>query len=39
MTDLDEALVWVYFHSNVEAYNCVECWGPLVEAAKVRPNP
>ncbi|CAK9191990.1 hypothetical protein BDL97_01G096700 [Sphagnum fallax] len=32
--DLDEALVWVYFHSNVEAYNRVECWGPLVEAAK-----
>ncbi|KAH8955056.1 hypothetical protein BDL97_08G114900 [Sphagnum fallax] len=32
--DLDNALVWVYFHSNVEEYNRVECWGPLVEAAK-----
>ncbi len=38
MTDLDNALVWVYFHSNVEEYNRVECWGPLVEAAKVWTN-
>lgn len=28
-------MVWVYFHSNVKEYNRVECWGPLVEAAKV----
>ncbi|XVE64932.1 hypothetical protein DITRI_Ditri07aG0141600 [Diplodiscus trichospermus] len=27
-----EALVWVYFHSNVPEFNRVECWGPLVEA-------
>lgn len=33
--DLDNAMVWVYFHSNVKEYNRVECWGPLVEAAKV----
>ncbi|XP_057865127.1 protein STAY-GREEN homolog, chloroplastic [Cryptomeria japonica] len=33
--ELEEALVWVYFHSNVEEYNRVECWGPLVEAANV----
>jgi hypothetical protein len=32
--DLDNAMVWVYFHSNVKDYNRVECWGPLVEAAK-----
>ncbi|KAH9300496.1 hypothetical protein KI387_012079, partial [Taxus chinensis] len=32
--ELEEALVWVYFHSNVKEYNCVECWGPLLEAAK-----
>lgn len=32
--DLDNAMVWVYFHSNVKEYNRVECWGPLVEAAK-----
>lgn len=33
--DLDNSLVWVYFHSNVREYNRLECWGPLVEAAKV----
>ncbi|CAN8230917.1 unnamed protein product [Cochlearia groenlandica] len=30
--ELQEALVWVYFHSNVEEFNKVECWGPLWEA-------
>ncbi|VVB12010.1 unnamed protein product [Arabis nemorensis] len=29
---LQEALVWVYFHSNVDEFNRVECWGPLWEA-------
>nr|PNR58080.1 hypothetical protein PHYPA_005075 [Physcomitrium patens] len=33
--DLDNSLVWVYFHSNVNEYNRLECWGPLAEAAKV----
>uniref|UniRef100_A0A1D1Z751 Tryptophan synthase beta chain 2 n=1 Tax=Anthurium amnicola TaxID=1678845 RepID=A0A1D1Z751_9ARAE len=31
--ELEEALVWVYFHSNLPEYNKVECWGPLREAA------
>ncbi|OMO81010.1 Staygreen protein [Corchorus olitorius] len=31
--ELQEALVWVYFHSNIPEFNRVECWGPLVEAA------
>lgn len=30
--ELQEALVWVYFHSNVNEFNRVECWGPLWEA-------
>lgn len=30
--ELQEALVWVYFHSNVPEFNKVECWGPLKEA-------
>ncbi|XP_071707620.1 protein STAY-GREEN 1, chloroplastic-like [Rutidosis leptorrhynchoides] len=30
--DLQEALVWVYFHSNIPEFNRVECWGPLQEA-------
>lgn len=33
--ELFNAPVWVYFHSNVEDYNRVECWGPLVYAIKV----
>eukprot|EP00246_Nothoceros_aenigmaticus_P001296 TRINITY_DN117_c0_g1_i1.p1 TRINITY_DN117_c0_g1~~TRINITY_DN117_c0_g1_i1.p1 ORF type:complete len:331 (-),score=41.36 TRINITY_DN117_c0_g1_i1:1070-2062(-) len=32
--ELAAALVWVYFHSNVKAYNKLECWGPLAEAAE-----
>lgn len=31
--ELEEALVWVYFHSNLPEFNRVECWGPLKEAA------
>jgi hypothetical protein len=38
VADLDNSLVWVYFHSNVSEYNRLECWGPLVEAAKVSPG-
>ncbi|KAI7738069.1 hypothetical protein M8C21_018058 [Ambrosia artemisiifolia] len=30
--ELQEALVWVYFHSNVKEFNRVECWGPLMKA-------
>ncbi|KAK9076725.1 hypothetical protein SSX86_005059 [Deinandra increscens subsp. villosa] len=31
--ELQEALVWVYFHSNVQEFNRVVCWGPLKEAS------
>ncbi|XP_021901694.1 protein STAY-GREEN, chloroplastic-like [Carica papaya] len=27
--ELEEALVWVYFHSNIPEFNKVECWGPI----------
>lgn len=30
--ELQEASVWVYFHSNIQEFNRVECWGPLTEA-------
>ncbi|XAR70361.1 hypothetical protein NMG60_11027192 [Bertholletia excelsa] len=30
--ELEEALVWVYFHSNTAEFNKVECWGPLKDA-------
>ncbi|CAN1243649.1 Protein STAY-GREEN 1, chloroplastic, partial [Linum perenne] len=30
--ELQEALVWVYFHSTIPEFNKVECWGPLVDA-------
>lgn len=32
--ELETALVWVYFHSNVKEFNRVECWGPLCDASK-----
>lgn len=32
--ELQNAPVWVYFHSNMEEYNRLECWGPLSEATK-----
>ncbi|CAL5073134.1 unnamed protein product [Urochloa decumbens] len=31
--ELEEATVWVYFHSNIPRFNRVECWGPLRDAA------
>ncbi|XP_011071902.1 protein STAY-GREEN, chloroplastic-like [Sesamum indicum] len=31
--ELQDALVWVYFHSNLPEFNKVECWGPLKEAS------
>ncbi|KAK3010528.1 hypothetical protein RJ639_011341 [Escallonia herrerae] len=30
--ELQEASVWVYFHSKIPEFNKVECWGPLKEA-------
>ncbi|GAB2259601.1 hypothetical protein Droror1_Dr00010456 [Drosera rotundifolia] len=30
--ELQDAMVWVYFHSNIEEYNKVECWGALRDA-------
>lgn len=30
--ELQDALVWVYFHSNIPEFNRVECWGPLKDA-------
>lgn len=32
--ELEDALVWVYFHSNSPELNSIECWGPLREAAE-----
>lgn len=34
--ELQEALVWVYFHSNIPEFNRVQCWGPLKEAVERR---
>ncbi|XP_050150138.1 protein STAY-GREEN homolog, chloroplastic-like [Malus sylvestris] len=31
--ELQEALVWVHFHSSVPEFNKVECWGTLIDAA------
>lgn len=35
--ELQEALVWVYFHSNLPEFNRVECWGALNNAAAPPP--
>nr|AEE00202.1 senescence-inducible chloroplast stay-green protein [Medicago sativa] len=32
--ELQEALVWVYFHSKIPEFKKVECWGPLKEASQ-----
>ncbi|KVH90044.1 protein STAY-GREEN 1, chloroplastic-like [Cynara cardunculus var. scolymus] len=37
--ELQEALVWVYFHSNIPEFNRVECWGPLKEAGQCLAKP
>ncbi|KAK6939954.1 LOW QUALITY PROTEIN: Staygreen protein, partial [Dillenia turbinata] len=34
--ELMDAIVRVYFHSDLQKYNRVECWGPLKDAAKGR---
>ncbi|KAG6606134.1 Protein STAY-GREEN-like, chloroplastic, partial [Cucurbita argyrosperma subsp. sororia] len=31
--ELQDALVWVYFHSKIPEFNKVECWGPLKDPA------
>lgn len=31
--ELQESLVWVFFHSKIPEFNKVECWGPLKEAS------
>ncbi|KAH0455757.1 hypothetical protein IEQ34_015789 [Dendrobium chrysotoxum] len=33
--DLEDAMVWVYFHSNSPDLHSVECWGPLSQAAEI----
>ncbi|KAK4354612.1 hypothetical protein RND71_026806 [Anisodus tanguticus] len=33
--ELQEALVWVYFHSNIPEFNKVDCWGPLKDASSL----
>ncbi|KAK4435236.1 protein STAY-GREEN 1, chloroplastic [Sesamum alatum] len=30
--ELQEALAWIHFHSNIPEFNKVECWGPLCQA-------
>ncbi|XP_068634896.1 protein STAY-GREEN, chloroplastic-like isoform X2 [Aristolochia californica] len=32
--ELEEAQVWVYFHSNIGEFNRVQCWGALRRAAE-----
>ncbi|KAL6317152.1 hypothetical protein AAG906_029904 [Vitis piasezkii] len=34
--ELMDAIVRVYFHSSSTKYNCMECWGPLKDAAQGR---
>ncbi|KAH9329505.1 hypothetical protein KI387_001613 [Taxus chinensis] len=36
--ELEDALVWVYFHSNVKQFKRVECWGSLAQASKEAPR-
>lgn len=33
--ELQEALVWVYFHSNIPEFNKVDCWGQLKAASSM----
>ncbi|OIT07240.1 PREDICTED: protein STAY-GREEN, chloroplastic-like [Nicotiana attenuata] len=32
-TELEKAPVWIYFNSNIQEFNKIECLGPLKEAA------
>ncbi|GLJ45353.1 hypothetical protein SUGI_0954620 [Cryptomeria japonica] len=36
--ELEDALVWVYFHSNVKQFKRLECWGSLAQASKGAPH-
>lgn len=36
--ELEKAMVWVYFHSNMDEFNKVECWGELRDAAMAGKN-
>lgn len=36
--ELEESLVYVFFHSNIPEFNKVECWGPLKDASAPKPN-
>jgi len=36
--ELETALVWVYFHSNVREFKRVECWGSLTDACQGAPS-
>ncbi|XP_047324958.1 protein STAY-GREEN homolog, chloroplastic-like [Impatiens glandulifera] len=33
--ELKQAMVWVYFHSDIPDFNKVECWGPLDHQQKI----
>jgi hypothetical protein len=37
--ELQEAIVWVYFHSNLPEFNKVECWGPFKDPAAPSRDP
>ncbi|KAI4311692.1 hypothetical protein MLD38_036567 [Melastoma candidum] len=36
--ELKQALVWVHFHSNIDEFDRVECWGPLKDAGSHKPE-
>eukprot|EP00252_Welwitschia_mirabilis_P024504 TRINITY_DN7300_c0_g1_i14.p1 TRINITY_DN7300_c0_g1~~TRINITY_DN7300_c0_g1_i14.p1 ORF type:complete len:255 (+),score=16.87 TRINITY_DN7300_c0_g1_i14:200-964(+) len=36
--ELEDAEVWVHFHSNVSEFKRVECWGTVAEACKGQPK-
>uniref|UniRef100_A0A0C9QL26 TSA: Wollemia nobilis Ref_Wollemi_Transcript_28924_1096 transcribed RNA sequence n=1 Tax=Wollemia nobilis TaxID=56998 RepID=A0A0C9QL26_9CONI len=36
--ELEDALVWVHFHSNVKDFNRVECWGSLSQPSQGAPD-
>lgn len=36
--ELLDAMVRVYFHSNLKKYNRIECWGHLKDAVEVKLN-
>lgn len=36
--ELEEAMVWVYFHSDLPEFNRLECWGELWKATSGDPE-